>query len=162
MRFTRLVRLLPVIAWLAIAPTPVLADHCGAAATIAPSSGPPGTEFVFETNLGEPSDLHLYRDGTLVRSVFLDDSDFVSYAIETGPGDAGAWRARAEVRGYTECAAEATFTVVGTPDTSTEPASSPAGPPWLLLALAAGAAFAAALRRSAKSKRGARSPGRPV
>jgi hypothetical protein len=147
MRLRRLALLVPVIALLAIAPTPALADHCGAAATITPSSGPPGTHFVFETNLGAPSDLHLYRDSTLVRSVFLDDSDVVSYAIETGSGDAGSWRARAEVRGQTGCAAEATFTVVGTPDTSTEPVSSPAGPLWLLLALA-GAAFATALMRS--------------
>lgn len=59
MRLTRLVLLLPLVALLAIAPTPVLADHCGAGATIAPSSGPPGTTFVFKTNLGAPSDLHL-------------------------------------------------------------------------------------------------------
>ncbi len=149
MRLARLVLLLPLIVLLAIAPTPVLADHCGAAATIMPSSGPPGTDFVFKTNLGAPSDLHLYRDGKLVRSVFLDDSDFVSYAIKTGPGDAGAWRARAEVRGFPDCAAEAAFTIVGTPETSTEPASATAGPPWLLLALAGGVAFVAALRRSA-------------
>lgn len=151
MRLWSLVRLVPVIALLAISPTPALADHCGASATVSPSSGPPGTDFVFKTNLGAPSDLHLYRDGTLVRSVFLNDSDFVSYAIETGPGDAGSWRARAEVRGQTECAAEATF-MVGTPDTSTAPASSPAGPPWLVLALAGGAAFVTALRWPATSR----------
>ena len=158
MRLRRLALLVPVIALLAIAPTPALADHCGAAATITPSSGPPGTDFVFKTNLGAPSDLHLYRDSTLVRSVFLDDSDFVSFTIETGSGDAGSWRARAELRGQTECAAEATFTVVGTPDTSTEPASSPAGPPWLLLALAGGAAFATALMWSTTRSGTARRP----
>lgn len=152
MRRTRFALLLPLLVVLAVAPSPVLADHCGAGATITPRSGPPGTTFVFRTNLGAPTDLHLYHDGTLVRSVFLDDSDFVRYAIKTGAGDAGSWRARAEARGFPDCAAEATFTVVGTPDTSTDPPPSPGEPSWLFEALAGGIAFLLALRRSRASR----------
>lgn len=153
MRRTRVSLLLPLLVALAVAPTPVLADHCGADATITPRSGPPGTTFVFKANLGEPSDLHLYRDGALVRSVFLDDRDFVRYAIRTGAGDAGSWRARAEARGSPDCAAEATFTVVGTPDTSTEDAPSPAASSWVFVALAGGIASLLALRGSRVSRR---------
>src|SRR5512141_2047424 len=93
---------------LLIAPSQVLADHCGATATITPTVGPPGTTFVFRTNLGAPSDLRMYRNGSLVDSVPLTGDGFVRYAIRTGPGDAGAWRARAVVRGSPDCAAEAT------------------------------------------------------
>jgi hypothetical protein len=108
---------------------------------------------VFETNLGAPSDLHLYRDGKRMRSVFLDDDDFVTYAIETRAGDSGTWRARAEVRGHTECAAEATFTVVGTPDTSTASESSRRSVPWVLVLIAGAAAWAVAFRRLRVSRR---------
>lgn len=107
-----------------------------------------GTTFVFTTNLGAPSDLHLYRDGVLARSVFLDDSDFVTFAIRTGAVDAGAWRARAEVRGQSECAAEAAFVVLGAPDTSTESVAAPAGSPWVPPVLAGAVALLVALRRS--------------
>jgi len=138
---------LGLLVWLLTTPAIVLADHCGAGATVTPTSGPPGTKFVFETNLGAPSDLHLYRDGKLMRSVFLDDDDFVTYAIRTRAGDAGTWRARAEVRGQTECAAEATFTVVGTPDTSTASESSPRSLPWGLALVAGAVAGAVAFRR---------------
>ena len=155
MRLVRLARAFPLCALLLLAPSPVLADHCGGGATIAPASGPPGTTFVFEMNLGARSDLHLYRDGKLVESVFLEDTDDVRYSIRTGPGDAGAWRARAEVRDQTECAAEATFTVVEAPDTSTAP-ETPGGPPvWILFAAAGAAALLVGLWRFAVRSGGA-------
>jgi hypothetical protein len=148
MRPRRLVLVLSLLAVLALMPAPVLADHCGADATVTPASGPAGTTFVFSTDLGAPSELSLYRDGTLVRSVSLDASGPVRYEIRTGTGDAGSWRARAEVRGSPGCAAEATFTVVGTPDTSTDapPDSRPAL--WLAVLLAGAIASALVLRRS--------------
>lgn len=152
MRPARLALLLPLLVLLAVAPAPVLADHCGAGATITPRSGSPGTTFVFRTNLGAPTDLHLYLGGTLIRSVFIDDGDAVRYAIKTGPGDAGSWLVRAEVRGFPDCAADASFTVAGTPDTSTEPAPSPGARTWLLEAVAGGIAVLLALRRSVASR----------
>jgi hypothetical protein len=148
MRVDRLLRVISLVALLMLAPSPVLADHCGAAATVSPRSGPPGTTFTFETNLGAPSDLHLYRSGSLVATVALDSDAFVRYEIRTGPGDVGAWRARAEVRGQSECVAEATFTVGGTPDTSHSPESSREPGASILIVVVIGlAAFAAGIRR---------------
>jgi hypothetical protein len=156
MRLGRLARVVPVGAMLlALAvPSPVTADHCGAAATIAPISGPPGTTFVFRTNLGAPSDLRVYRNG-LVKEAFLEGDGDVRYDIATASRDAGQWRARAEVRGQTDCAAEAAFTVLGTPNTSA--ANAPPSSPGfsLLITIAAGvAAFGLALRRRAGTARG--------
>ena len=101
-----------------VVPASVSADHCGADATISPASGPPGTTFVFQTNLGAPSDLSLHRNGDFVGKFSLEGNGLVRYAIPTTSGDAGQWRARAEVRGQAECAAEASFVVIATPDTS--------------------------------------------
>ncbi len=147
-RLDRLVRALPLVALLALfAPTPVSADHCGGAATVSPSSGVPGTTFVFSTNLGAPGDLRLYRNGKLVKEVFLPGDGFVRYDIETESGDAGEWRAHAQVHGRPDCYSEASFTVRAPPDTST---ASP-GPPGLaaVLILTAGmAAIALFPRRS--------------
>jgi hypothetical protein len=138
-----------VLLALLLAPASAMADHCGAAATVTPASGPAGTEFVFETNLGAPSDLRLYRNGAEIRSAFLDDADFVTYVIATGPGDLGTWLARAEVRGDEECSAEATFIVAGPPDTSTAATHAPPGaPPLLFVVLAGVGAFLMALRYS--------------
>jgi hypothetical protein len=141
-RLAWLVGLLGVLSLMA--PAGVLADHCGADATITPPSGPAGATLVFETNLGAPSDLRLYRNGRLIRTVFLTSSDFVRYEILTKAGDAGAWRARAEVRGKPACFAEATFNVLGTPDTSTVPLQP--GPPPIAAALAAIGTVAIGLR----------------
>jgi hypothetical protein len=135
-------------------PAAVSADHCGAAATISPSSGPPGTTFVFRTNLGAPSDLRLYRNDRLVAEQFLDGEAFVQYDITTESGDEGRWRARAEVRGQPECAAEASFVVLGAPDTSTASTPSTASStvvPAVVLALLAG--FGLGLRRSPRGFR---------
>ena len=150
-RFARLVPLAALLLPLAI-PSAASADHCGADTTITPSSGPPGATFVFRTNLGAPSDLRVYRNDTLVKQAFLEDDRPVRYDIETAAGDLGNWRARAEVRGRTECAAEGTFTVLGTPDTSTasERSSSPGS--WLLIMVASAVvAFGLALRQLARS-----------
>jgi hypothetical protein len=148
MRVDRLLRVIALIAMLMLAPSPVLADHCGAAATVSPRSGPPGTTFIFETNLGAASDLRLYRNGRLVAAVALDGDSFVRYEIRTGPGDVGTWRARAEVRGQSECAAEATFTVGGTPDTSLSPELSSEPSASILIVVAIGlVAFATGIRR---------------
>ena len=95
------------------------ADHCGADATVSPASGPPGTTFVFRTNLGAPSELQVFRDERLVKVVSLDDHGFVRYRIRTGPGDAGTWRAHAAVVGRPDCVAEVSFSVVSPPDTAT-------------------------------------------
>lgn len=143
-------RLAFTVAWLVgllIAPATVFADHCGATATVTPASGPPRTTFVFRTNLGAPSDLHLYRNGTLVRSVALDGNGFVTYAIRTSAADLGTWRARAVVRGQGGCAAEATFTLIGTPDTST--INEPAVPsvPWAVAPIAGAIAWAFGFQR---------------
>jgi hypothetical protein len=139
MHIDRLARVLPLAALLVllVAP-PVSADHCGAAATVSPASGPAGTTFVFRTNLGAASDLRLYRDDRLVKEVFLEGDGFVRYDIETGPGDAGHWRARAEVRTQTDCSAEASFTVLEIPDTATD--RDPLAP--AILASVVGAALA--------------------
>ncbi|HEX5589688.1 MAG TPA: hypothetical protein VFX65_05310 [Candidatus Limnocylindrales bacterium] len=114
----RLTWMLPIALLVLWLPGPALADHCGADATISPPTGPPGTTFVFRTNLGAPSDLRVYRNGRLVRDVYLAGDGFVRYRIRTVAGDTGDWRARAEVRGSPECAAEVSFTVIGPPDTS--------------------------------------------
>jgi hypothetical protein len=129
-------------------PAAAAADHCGADATVSPPSGPPGTTFVFRTNLGAPSELRVFRNERLVRIVSLDGHGFVRYRISTGPGDAGAWRAHAAVVGRPDCVAEASFNVVAPPDTATV-ASPPAllaergagplivvGAAWLLLVIA--------------------------
>jgi hypothetical protein len=92
-----------------------------------PASAAAGSTFVFETNLGAPSDLSLYRNGRLVRTVHLAESGAVRYEIATRASDAGAWRAHAEVRGQPQCSADATFTVLGLPDTATAPLPSPPG-----------------------------------
>lgn len=98
---------------------PASADHCGADATVSPVSGPPGTTFVFRTNLGAPSQLQVFRDERLMKVISLDGHGFVRYRIRTGPGDAGTWRAHAAVVGRPDCVAEASFSVVGPPDTAT-------------------------------------------
>ena len=66
-------------------PAPASADHCGADATVSPASGPPGTTFVFRTNLGAPSELQVFRNERLVKVVPLDGQAFVRYRIRTGP-----------------------------------------------------------------------------
>ena len=131
-------------------PAPASADHCGADATVSPQSGPPGTTFVFRTNLGAPSKLEVFRNERLVKVVSLDGNGFVRYRIRTGPGDAGTWRAHAAVDGRPDCVAEASFSVVGPPDTAM--AASPRAPlaeggagPWI--AVAGTAAFLLAIGR---------------
>lgn len=106
------------------APTSVFADHCGAGAIVTPSSGPPGTTFVFSTNLGAPSELRAYRNEVQVQQAVFEGTGAITYAILTSPGDSGQWRVHAEVRGQADCAADASFLVVGAPDTSTEPAET--------------------------------------
>jgi hypothetical protein len=135
-------------------PSAASADHCGAPATISRPWGPPGTTFVFRTNLGAPSDLFLYQDGRLVRSISLPGDGAIRYAIRTTAADGGRWRARAVVRGSPGCAAETSFTVGDAPDTdaSAEPGwvekgSSPWPSPWIL-ASAALTAFWMAFRRT--------------
>lgn len=141
----RWVRLLGIAALTSIVllsqPAPASADHCGAEATVSPASGPPGTTFVFRTNLGAPSELEVFRNERLVKVVPLDGDAFVRYRIRTGPGDAGAWRAHAAVVGRPDCVAEASFSVVGPPDTAT--VASPRTPrvergaePWIAIAWA--------------------------
>jgi hypothetical protein len=152
MRAIHVASALALFALLLIAPSHVLADHCGATGTITPSHGPPGTIFVFRTNLGAPSDLSLYRNGSPVRSVTLPGDGFVRYAIRTESGDEGTWRARAVVRGSPDCAAEVTFAVGGPPDTATASdrllPKQPGGAPVSLILVAAGlAAFLVALSR---------------
>jgi len=106
------------------APTSVFADHCGAGASVTPSSGPPGTTFVFSTNLGASSDLRIYRNEVQVQQAVSEGTGAITYAIQTAPGDSGQWRVHAEVRGQAACAADASFLVVGAPDTATEPAET--------------------------------------
>ncbi len=159
MRLARGIGFLSFLATVALGiPSTVSADHCGGVATISPSWGPPGTTFVFRTNLGAASDLSLYQDGRLVRTVYLRGSGFVRYAIRTTEADRGRWRARAEVRGHPECAAQATFTVGGAPETDA-PATldpvdggAPASP--VILVGAALTSFWIALRRLGGRGRG--------
>ena len=163
MRHPRSALLLPMLLlWLAsMDPAPVSADHCGASATVTPSSGPPGTTFVFRTNLGAPSTLYLYRDDTLVRSVRLRGDGPVRFAIATRAGDSGTWRARAEVRGSPSCAAEASFRVLGAPDTATIPVAWPGDVPWPVLAGAAWLGSVLGLRRSGTASGRCRPSGAP-
>jgi hypothetical protein len=156
MRLVRSVRLASGAALLLalIGPSSALADHCGAEATVTPTSGPQGTTFVFQTNLGAPSDLRMYQDESLVIEVPFDGDGPIRYEVTAEAGSVGTWLARAEVRGQTECAAEATFMVTGPPDTST--AIEPARPfvPATLVAMLAGiAAFGLSVRRFAGSGR---------
>jgi hypothetical protein len=156
MRLGRLARLIPLSAFFLslAAPSPAAADHCGAGASVSPSSGPPGTTFVFTANLGASSDLRVYRNDDLVKKVFIPGSGDIRYDIETATGDSGEWRVRAELRGRTDCAAEASFTVLGSPDTSIaiEPPSSPVS--LLLISVVAGiAALGLVLRRLAQMAR---------
>ena len=119
-RFDRLLRVAALTSVVLLSqPALASADHCGADATVSPASGPPGTTFVFRTNLGAPSELQVFRDEQLVKAVPLDGQAFVRYRIRTGPGDTGTWRAHAAVVGRPDCVAEASFSVVGPPDTAT-------------------------------------------
>ncbi len=159
MRLARGIGLLSFLATVALGiPMTASADHCGGAATISRSWGPPGTTFVFRTNLGASSDLSLYQDGRLVRTVYLPGNGFVRYAIRTSEADRGRWRARAEVRGHPECAAQASFTVSGAPETDAAAAlgqvdgGSPSSP--VLLVGAALTSFWIALRRLGRQGRG--------
>lgn len=156
MRLGRLVRLVPLTALLLalVVPSPAAADHCGAGASVSPSSGPPGTTFVFTANLGTSSDLRVYRNDDLVKEVFIHGGGDIRYEIETAAGDAGEWRVRAELPGRTDCAAVGSFTVLGSPDTSIaiEPSSSPVS--LLLISVVAGiAALGIVLRRLAQMAR---------
>ena len=108
MRSSRIIGTVAIIVALALGiPASVAADHCGSLATVSPSWGPPGTTFVFKTNLGSPSDLYLYRNGHLVKTDYLPGHGFIRYPITTKSGDLGSWRVRGEVRGTPNCAAEA-------------------------------------------------------
>lgn len=128
-------------------PPAAMADVCGASATIEPSSGPPGTTFMFRTNQGAPTNLYVYRDGKLVRTAKLAGDGFVFYQIRTSSGDAGQWRARAAVQGHEECYGEATFRVTNMPDTST--VQKTAGwSPWPLMVALGLLAFLLVWRRS--------------
>lgn len=89
------------------------ADMCGGSASVAPDHGPPGTTFVFSTNVGAPSDLTLYHDGAWAGSEFLPGSGDVSYSIHSTTADIGHWRARAAVFNHPECFGEAEFDVDG-------------------------------------------------
>lgn len=153
----RLQRLLSVAAFIAVlvlgGPAKVSADHCGAVGSITPASGPPGTTFVFRTNLGAPSDLRIYRNERLVREVFLAGDADVRYRIRTGPGDAGTWRARAEVRGFPDCIMELTFVVVGAPDTSTRPIPTSSIPGGVWIAVASLVAFLLVIGRPTRRLR---------
>src|SRR5690349_6561367 len=107
------------LASLAIAfPRASLADHCGGSATVEPSTGPVGTTFVFRTNLGGPTTIEVYHDGTLERTDTLHGNGPVTYRIRTDEGDDGRWQVRAVVQGQEECAGHARFRVTGLPDTS--------------------------------------------
>lgn len=128
-------------------PRVILADHCGGVATIEPASGPAGTTFVFRTNQGAPTNLYLYRNGTLVRTDTLAGDGFVSYRIGTDEGDVGRWRVRAEVQGHEECYGQATFRVTRMPDTSTAD-TRPAAAAWPLVGLLGIAGFVLCWRRS--------------
>jgi hypothetical protein len=156
--FNRMIGTVAIIAALTLGiPSSVAADHCGALATVSPSWGPPGTTFVFKTNLGSPSDLYLYRNDHLVKAHFLPGNGSIRYPITTKSGDLGSWRARAEVRGTPICAAEARFTVGFAPETDIEPAAAAVDggvPPWSVLAVAAGlAGFWVARRRLSPERR---------
>lgn len=151
MRLRRITGLLLVWAFALTSPSATLADHCGGSATVVPASGPAGTRFVFATNLGASSDIHLYRDGVLIRSDFLAGTGDVDYTIETQPGDVGAWTVRAEVQGHPECGSEAAFTVIEAPeaiDTSTQRDNSVAYPLVLVVLAAALIALGAVVIRS--------------
>ncbi len=132
------------------------ADSCGSDATITPASGPPGTTFVFRTNLGEPSDIYVYRNGHLVKTDFDPGNADIRYEVTANAP--GRWRVRAELRSSPQCAAEATFVVVGTPDTATagpiEGGSTSGWPLAVLVSLIAGAiACGVAFRRTAPGNR---------
>jgi hypothetical protein len=140
MRLERLVRLLAIMVLFGlVAPMPVAADHCGAAATVLPASGPAGGAFVFRTNLGAQSDLRFYRNEQLVGEVFLAGDGFVEFAIQTHRGQDGEWRAQAQVRGRPDCAAEASFTVLPAGDApSTDTFATFDIPAWAPIVGAAG------------------------
>lgn len=97
----------------ALWPSAVLADHCGGLATVEPKHGPPGTVFMFRANVGAPSELTFYHDGTWAGSVFLSGSGEVSYSISSRVADVGHWAARAAVIATPECYGEAEFEVDG-------------------------------------------------
>ncbi|MEW6224113.1 MAG: hypothetical protein AB1627_05735 [Chloroflexota bacterium] len=142
------VALMVALVW----PASANADHCGGKATVTPERGPVGTEFVFETNQGAPTNLRFFHGGVQVVVVTLPGDGFVSYTFVAAPGDEGEWRARAEVQVQPDCYGEATFVVDGGAATSLE------GPLGVVAALAAGAvvmvvalAVALAVRRRSRS-----------
>jgi hypothetical protein len=158
MRSSRIIGTVAIIAALVLgSPSKVAADVCGALATVSPSWGPPGTTFVFKTNLGSPSDLYLYRNGHLVKTDYLPGHGFIRYPITTKSGDLGSWRVRGEVRGTPNCAAEARFTVGFAPETDIEPVAAPLhdSDPWstVLLVTVGLAGFSVALGRLAPDRR---------
>jgi len=143
------VALMVALVW----PVSANADHCGGKATVTPERGPVGTEFVFDTDQGAPTNLRFFHRGVQVAVVTLPGDGFVSYTFVAGPGDEGEWRARAEVQVQPDCYGEATFVVDGnaaSPDTGSSVDARP-------LVLAAGAvvmvvalAFGLAVRRRSR------------
>ena len=147
MLFARIVTIAGVLLLGLTFPHATLADHCGGIATVKPSSGPAGTTFVFRTNQGAPTNLYLYRNGTLVKTDTLAGDGFVSYRIRTDAGDVGRWRVRAAVQGQEECHGDATFRVRGIPDTATARSGLTASA-WPLAVVVGMLAFMLGWRRS--------------
>src|SRR3989304_7413938 len=95
------------------APTSVIADRCGAGANVTPASGPPGTTFVFSTNLGASSELRIYRNEVQVQQAVSEGTGAITYAIQTAPGDSGQWRGPSGVGGGDPRAARPPVPVLG-------------------------------------------------
>jgi hypothetical protein len=137
-----------VAAW----PATASADHCGAAGAVTPASGPGGTTFVFETNLGDDADIRIARDGVVVIRDRVQTDGTIRYEIRTRSGDAGDWTVDAALVGHPGCRAEASFTVTGLPGTSTaarvDAAATATSVQLGLLVLVAVATFGWQIRRS--------------
>ncbi len=148
MRLNVLVRLIPIVALCtAMSASAVRADHFVCGMQLEPSSGPPGTTFVF-SNGSAAMELRLYRDGQLVRQVTVDAED--QYKLTTGSGDVGQWRARATSLVDEQCDVDEPFTVLVPPDTATAPEDDVDSAAALMLAIAVLCGLAFAYRFSAR------------
>lgn len=109
-------------------------DNCDL--TVEPSSGPPGTEFVFSGSGYSPTELQLTRDGAAPRVVPLSlaGADPFEFSIVAGDDDVGKWKAAA-VDATAGCQGIATIRIA-LPGTSTLDALAPADKTPVLAAFA--------------------------
>lgn len=132
MTLLRGVRAVAIVGLFAVSASPVLADHCGAVGTVTPSTGLAGTTFVFETNLGGPTTVQVFRNDEIYQVTEVDTLGPVSVEVRPPAGREGHWRVHAYLVGAPECTSDVTFEVLAAPDTAIAGGERPSGWPLAL------------------------------